>query len=107
MFPGTTILDYVFWMVMGALQVMVVLGIVEWMKHYGRKAGWWQVALFYAGFASLCAVIAGGTTLMGEFESVAGWYFIGVLGLPVVICLAIAVRLFIMKKPSKVSQPSS
>ncbi|NDV19470.1 hypothetical protein GO013_08575 [Pseudodesulfovibrio sp. JC047] len=102
MFPGTTMLDYIFWMVMGALQVLVVMGLVAWLKHYGRKVIWWQVGLFYLGFASLCGVIAGGTTLMGEYESIAGWYFIGVLGLPVVICLAIAFRLFVMRKaPTK------
>ncbi|WP_272699005.1 hypothetical protein [Desulfovibrio sp. Fe33] len=101
MFPGTTMLNYIFWMVMGALQVLIVMGLVEWLKSRGRKPVWWQVALLYAGFASLCAVVAGGTTLMGEFESIAGWYFIGVLGLPVVICLAIAVRLFVMKKPTQ------
>lgn len=106
MFPGTTILNYLFWMIMGSLQVLVVMGLVEWLKAYGKKVVWWQVALLYLGFAGLCAVIAGGTTLMGEYESIAGWYFIGVLGLPVIVCLAIAVRLFVMKKASGVSRAS-
>lgn len=100
MFPGTTILDYLFWMTMGALQVLVVMGANEWLKSYGKKVTWWQMTLIYLAFASLCSVVAGGFTLMGEYESIAGWYFIGVLGLPVVICSAIALRLFIMKKPS-------
>ncbi|MEF2145103.1 MAG: hypothetical protein V3573_06630 [Desulfovibrionaceae bacterium] len=99
-------LNCIFWMVMGALQVLVVMGLVEWFKSRGRKAVWWQVGLFYLGFVSLGGVVAGGATLMGEYESIAGWYFIGVLGIPVVICLAIAVRLFIMRKDADVSRSS-
>lgn len=100
MFPGTTMLNYLFWGIMGALQVLVIMGANEWLKSYGKKVVWWQLALIYVAFASLCTVVAGGTTLMGEYETIAGWYFIGVLGMPVVICSAIAVRLFIMKKPN-------
>lgn len=104
MFPGTTILDYLFWMVMGALQVLIVMGIGEGLKSYGKKVVWWHVALIYMAFASFCSVIAGGFTLMGEYESIAGWYFIGVLGLPVAICSAIGLRLFVMKKPTNASR---
>ncbi|MBU0971160.1 MAG: hypothetical protein KKC20_10965 [Proteobacteria bacterium] len=100
MFPGSTMLNYIFWMMMGALQVLIVMGLVELLKSHGRKIVWWQVSLIYLGFAVFCSVIAGGTTLMGEYETIAGWYFIGVLGLPVVICLAILARLFVMKKKS-------
>ncbi|MCG8531332.1 MAG: hypothetical protein MI749_11770 [Desulfovibrionales bacterium] len=98
MFPGTTMLDYIFWMVMGALQVVVVVGIKEWLASYGKNVSWWLVMLIYMAFASFCSVVAGGFTLIGEYESIAGWYFIGVLGLPVVICTAIGLRLFVMKK---------
>jgi len=102
MFPGTTILNYLFWMVLGALQVLVIIGMHEWFKSYKKNISWWQTAIMYMAFLSFCTVIAGGFTLMGEYESIAGWYFIGVLGLPVIIGSAIAFRLFIMKKPSKV-----
>lgn len=98
MFPGTTISDYLFWMVLGALQVLVVAGAYEWLKSYGKKVSWWQMALMYGCFVSTCLVIAGGFTLMGEYESVAGWYFIGFLGVPHVIVATALVKLFVFKK---------
>jgi len=33
MFPGTTILNYVFWMGMGMIQILVIAGAYEWLKH--------------------------------------------------------------------------
>lgn len=99
MFPGTTMLDYIFWLAMGVMQVLVVAGMREWIRSRGHRAVWWQLTLLYLGFATLCAVVAGGTTLMGEYETVAGWYFIGVLGVPVVVALAVMLRLFVLKKP--------
>ncbi len=100
MFPGTTISNYVFWMAMGALQILVIAGAYAWFHSYGKKVRWWQMLLMYLCFASFCLVIAGGFTLMGEYESRAGWYFIGVLGLPPIIVEAILVKLFLMKKKS-------
>ena len=101
MFPESTILNYLFWMTLGALQVLVVLGLHEWLKSYNKNITWWKSAIIYMAFLCFCVVIAGGFTLMGEYESIAGWYFIGVLGLPVIIGTAIVVRLFVMKKSSK------
>ncbi len=103
MFPGTNILDPLFWIVFGALQVLIVTGAYGWLKHYNRKVSWWQMVLMYAGFLSICATIAGGFTLMGEYESTAGWYFIGTLVLPQLIVLAILIRLFVFKKRAAVA----
>ncbi|MFI3270607.1 MAG: hypothetical protein R3Y11_00805 [Pseudomonadota bacterium] len=100
MFQGSTILGYVFWMVMGALQVLVIMGIVDLLRSAGKKVVWWKVGILYFSFATLCGTIAGGTTLMGEYESIAGWYFIGVLGIPVAIGMAIVARLFVLQKKS-------
>ena len=102
MFPGTTMLDYIFWMVIGALQVLIIAGAYAWLKQYGRKITWWQMTLLYLGFVSFCLVVAGGFTLMGEFESPAGYYFMGVFGLPVIIVFALLVRLFILPKKNAV-----
>jgi len=33
MFPGSTIINYLFWMAMGLLQVLVVAGAYEWLKQ--------------------------------------------------------------------------
>jgi len=98
MFPESTMLDYLFWMALGALQVLVAMGTHAWLKSYNKNVKWWQSAIIYMAFLAFCTVIAGGFTLMGEYESIAGWYFMGVLGLPTIIGAAIAFRLFIMKK---------
>ncbi len=98
MFPGTTILNYLFWMAMGLIQALVVAGAYEWLRSFNRTVAWWQIGLIYGCFLSFCTVIAGGFTLMGEFESRAGWYFIGFLGLPHVIAMAVLVKLFVFKK---------
>ena len=98
MFPESTILNYLFWMIMGILQVAVVAGAYDWLRHYGRKVKWWQMLLLYSGFASICLVVAAGFTLAGEFESRAGYYFIGFFGTLVLVALAVLVRLFIVPR---------
>ena len=98
MFPGTTILNYVFWMTMGLIQVLVVTGSYEWLRHFNRQVRWWQMALMYGCFISFCGVVAGGFTLMGEYESQGGWYFIGFLGVPHIIVMAVLLKLFVFKK---------
>ena len=100
MFPGTTIMNYLFWMVIGALQILIIAGAYAWLQSYDKKVKWWQMLLMYICFAGFCVAIAGGFTLMGEYESRAGWYFIGFFGIPPIIVEAILVRLFLMKKKS-------
>lgn len=98
MFPESTMLNYLFWMGMGALQVLVVAGAYAWLKHYKKHVSWWQMGLLYGGFLSFCLVVAGGTTLMGEYETHGGFYFIGFLGVPHIIIMALLVKLFVLKK---------
>jgi hypothetical protein len=98
MFPGTTILNYLFWMAMGLIQALVVAGAYEWLRFYQKSVTWWQMALIYGCFLSLCTIVAGGFTLMGEFESQGGWYFIGFLGVPHIIAMAVLLKLFVFKK---------
>jgi hypothetical protein len=98
MFPGTTMLNYIFWMAMGLTQALVVAGAYEWLRCYKKSVTWWQMALIYGCFLSFCTVFAGGFTLMGEFESQAGWYFIGFLGAPHVIAMVVLLKLFVFNK---------
>lgn len=97
MFPGSTILNYLFWMGMGLIQALVVAGAYEWLKHYKKSVAWWQMGLMYGCFLSFCLVVAGGFTLMGEYESHGGFYFIGFLGVPHVIIMAILAKLFLFR----------
>jgi hypothetical protein len=85
-------------MVMGVLQVLIVVGAYEWLRHFNRSVRWWQMLLMYGCFASFCLVIAGGMTLSGEFETRGGLFFIGYLGVPHIIAGAIMARLFIFRK---------
>lgn len=101
MFPGTTIANYLFWMVMGLLQALVAAGTYEWLKSFNRSVAWWQAGLIYGCFVSLCTVVCGGFTLMGEYESQAGWYFIGFLGLPHIIAMALLMKFFVLKKTAR------
>ncbi|SCY68092.1 hypothetical protein [Desulfoluna spongiiphila] len=98
MFPGSTILNYLFWMVMGAMQVIIILSANTWLKESGRQVPWWQTLLMYGCFLSFCAVVAGGFTLAGEYERRAGFYFIGFLGLPHIIAGTVMLKLFVFKK---------
>lgn len=98
MFPGSTILNYLFWMAMGMMQILVVAGAYEWLKQYKKQVKWWQMALLYGCFLSFCLTVAGGTTLMGEYESHGGYYFIGFLGVPHVIAMAVLLKFFVFKK---------
>lgn len=98
MFPGSTILNYLFWMAMGAMQVIILLGARQWLNGGGRCVPWWQTLAMYGCFLSFCTVVAGGFTLAGEYETRAGLYFIGVLGLPHVVAAAIMLKLFVFRK---------
>lgn len=99
MFPGTTMLNYLFWMAMGMLQVLVVAGAYEWLRYYHKRVAWWQMTLMYGCFLSFALVLAGGCTLAGEYETHGGLYFIGFLGLPHIIIMAVLLKLFVFKRP--------
>ena len=98
MFPGVTMINSLFWMIFGALQILVIAGAYSWIQHLNKKIKVWQMAILYGIFASICLTIGGGFTLAGEYESQAGWYFIGFLGVPLVIALAIAIKLILFRK---------
>lgn len=98
MFPNATMLHSLFWMIFGALQILVILGIIAWAKHFGTRLKYWQTAIIYGLFATICLTIGGGFTLAGEYESQAGWYFIGFLGVPQLLALIIAVKFFMFPK---------
>lgn len=104
MFPGSVIIDSLFWMILGALQILILLGARAWLDHYRKKVAFWKLLLMYLSFVGLCLTVAGGFTLMGEYESSAGWYFIGTLTVPQIIVFALLFKLFILgRKPAMVA----
>lgn len=96
--PNSTILQYLSWMAMGALQVLIIQGGLAWGKARNIDVVWWKAVLIYGWFASLVVTIAGGFTLHGELEGSAGWYFIGVIGVGQFIAGLAMINLILFRK---------
>ncbi len=99
MFPQSTVLDPLFWMALGALQVLVFAGANQWAKHFQLGMNWWKWSLVGSWWISLLLTIAGSFTLLGENEGLAGWYLLGFLGTGIVIAGAVLLRILIALKP--------
>ncbi|MEN6442105.1 MAG: hypothetical protein ABFD97_26380 [Syntrophobacter sp.] len=97
MYPDGTVINYLFWMAIGALQVLIYKGVDEWAKDFNKSIKWWQTALLYGCVLSFFVVVFAGFTLKGECEGHAGWYMIGVFGSMHIIAGAVLVRLFLVK----------
>lgn len=98
MFPQSTVLDPLFWMVLGALQVLTFVGMREWAKQFELGMTWWKWLLVAGWWFSFILTIAGGFTLLGENEGNAGWYFLGFAGTGLVIGGALLLKLFLVLK---------
>jgi hypothetical protein len=85
MFPYSTMIGPIIWMAMGALAVIFLYGASLWLKDLGIAMKWWKWLLFAGWFAGICLVIAGAFTLIGENETRAGLYFLGVFGTIMII----------------------
>ncbi len=101
MFPGVVIIDSLSWMILGALQILIIAGAYAWIQYLGKTIKVWQMAILYGIFVTFCITIGGGSTLVGEYETQGGMYFIGFLGVPIILAFAIAVKLFLFKAPVK------
>lgn len=95
MFPQSTLLAPLFWMVLGAIQVLVFAGANEWAKHYRLNMNWWKWALAGGWWFSFALTVAGAFTLLGENEGNAGWYFLGFVGTGLIIAGAILLQLIV------------
>jgi hypothetical protein len=98
MYPDGTVVNYLFWMAIGAMQVIIYKGVEEWARDFNKSIKWWQTALLYGCLLSFFVVIFAGFTLKGEFEGNAGWYVIGVFGSMHVIAGAVLARLFLVRR---------
>ncbi|USD38720.1 MULTISPECIES: hypothetical protein [Ferrimonas] len=85
MFPQSTLLDPLFWMLMGATQVLVFAGANQWFKELKLGMNAWKWGLVAGYWLSLVLTLAGAFTLMGENEGNAGWYLLGTVGLALVV----------------------
>lgn len=80
MFTNSTILEPLFWIIMGFLYTVFAISIVYWAKDLKLKMNWWKWLLLIIWFILVNVTIAGGFTLIGENEMRAGLYFLGVFG---------------------------
>ncbi|KJG13850.1 MULTISPECIES: hypothetical protein [Photobacterium] len=85
MFPQATILDPLFWMGLGALQLFLFWNARYWAKSLRLKMNGWKWSAVIGWWFSFLLTIAGAFTLLGENEGNAGWYFLGVVGTGLVI----------------------
>lgn len=76
MFPYSTILGPVFWIIMGLLYAFLIYGARIWLQDLNVKMNWWKWLLISFWFIILNVSIAGGFTLIGENEGKAGIYFL-------------------------------
>ncbi|PKP51393.1 MAG: hypothetical protein CVT92_12910 [Bacteroidetes bacterium HGW-Bacteroidetes-1] len=80
MFPNSTILGPLFWIVMGGLYTISFTGFYYWITDSIIKMNWWKWLLSILWFLGLNITIAGGFTLFGEKEIRAGFWFLSVFG---------------------------
>ncbi len=80
MFENSTILEPLFWIIMGVLYTIIAISSTYWAKDLNLKMTWWKWTLAIIWFIFLNITIAAAFTLIGENESRAGIYFIGVFG---------------------------
>ncbi len=92
MFTNSTILNPLFWIVIGILNVLFVIGLRTLFHDLGIKVTKlkWFVLLCY--WIILNLTIAGGFTLIGENETTAGLRFLGFFSIPILFAGAIIVK---------------
>jgi hypothetical protein len=78
MFPNDNILGPIFWIVMGLIYALVIVSAKTWAKDIGLKMNWWKWTLASLWYSFLSIGVAAGFTLLGEFETKAGYYFIAI-----------------------------
>ena len=90
-----------FWMIMGALSVLVAVGAVYWAKDLGLKMTWWKWVLALVWYLVLMLTVAAPLTLVGENEPGAGLRLLPFL---VVLTIVLGVglwRLLLLKPKSE------
>jgi hypothetical protein len=91
MFPHSTILGPLFWIIMGVLYSFMFYGAKLWFEDLKIKMTKRKWALVLSFFLFVNTTIGGGATLIGEDEHRAGTYFIGI---GTVICTILGVGLW-------------
>jgi len=89
-----------FWMVMGALSVLIGIGATMWAKDLGLKMNWYKWVLVVAWYLLLLLTVASPFTLIGENEVGAAYRIIPFLLVPTII-LGVALWRVLKLEPKK------
>ncbi len=100
MFPHSTILGPLFWIIMGALFVFMFYGAKIWFEDLSIKMNKRKWILVFVFFLILYGSIGGGFTLIGENEHRAGYYFMGIGGV-VSIILGVGIWRYLLSSRTK------
>jgi len=87
----STIARPLFWIVMGLIYALMIVGAPVWAEDLGLQMSWWKWLLTGIWYGLLSIGIAASFTLMGEKEPRAGQYS---LGLTVVIMIVLGMGLW-------------
>ena len=89
-----------FWMVMGALSVLIGIGATLWAKDLGFKMNWFKWVLVVIWYLLLLLTVASPFTMIGENEAVAGVRIIPFLVVPTIV-LGVALWRYLKFEPKK------
>ena len=81
----STILRPLFWIAMGLIYALAIAGARVWAQDLGLQMTWWKWLLAALWYLMLSVGLAGGFTLMGEKEPRAGYYFLGLVLIGMII----------------------
>jgi hypothetical protein len=90
----------IFWMIMGALSVLVGIGAVLWAQDLGLKMNWFKWVLVVLWYLLLWLTVASPLTLIGENEAAAGLKIIPFLVVPTGV-LGVALWRYLKFEPKK------
>ena len=96
MFPQSTVLDPLFWMILGAVQVFIFQTAKIWAEDFKLGMNWWKWLLAGGWWFSFILTVAGAFTLLGENEGNAGWYFLGFVGTAIIVGGAILLKILLV-----------
>ncbi|MCP4756834.1 MAG: hypothetical protein GY866_38720 [Proteobacteria bacterium] len=88
MIQYSTLLKPLYWIAMGLVYAVVVVGAKIWAEDLGLVMVWWKWLLTAGWYIVLSLTLAAGFTLIGENEPRAGTNFL-VFFLPIFIVLGI------------------
>ncbi len=92
MFTNSTILNPLFWMILGALNLIFIISLRYWFQDLQIRVSKIQWAALIVYWAILNITIAGGFTLIGENETKAGMRFLAFFSIPILLSGAVIAR---------------